>query len=260
MNGIRTKVVTTLAALALCAAACEDKPAPTTSAPEAGKQPPKTVTQPPKTVAQPPKTVTAPPPAEPKLDPAKVKAFWTWFKANAGRIHDFEKDQKAVFAELTEKLSTIEPRLAFEFGPVRDGVREFTISANGIYKFIPLVKGLVAGAGEVKGFKVQAFRQRKSPDLEVEFKGVKLSPANVYFAHRPAGPDKIDILLHIKDLGPNDKEAIAEPTFLLLDAVLGEYDVMTRIRLINFAPLTDPNEKGLKPLKDLPAVVDALKK
>lgn len=261
MNGIRLGAITTLTALALCASACKDKPAAEDSAPKPGpaQAKPNPAQAKPDASQAKPGTEHGQPAQAP--DQAKVNAFWSWFRANGDRIHAFEKDQKAVFAELSEHLEAIEPRLAFEFGPIEDGVREFTISANGIQKFIPLVQGLVKAAGEVKGFKVQAFRQRKSPDLEVEFKGQKLSPKNVYFAHRPAGANKIDILLHVKGLTPDDKNIIAGPTFLLLDAVLGEYDVMTHINIINFAPLTgDPAEQKLKPLKDLAAVVDALKK
>src|SRR5689334_6398671 len=64
--------------------------------------------------------------------PSPSRRFWSWFSANDDRLFDFERDQKAVFDELAAQLVRVHPDLTFELGPVRDGRRDFVVSAGGI--------------------------------------------------------------------------------------------------------------------------------
>jgi len=66
--------------------------------------------------------------------------------------------------------------------------------------------------------------------------------------------------VEIQDLLSDKCWGLTPLVLLLLDVVGGEYDVMTRIGGIDFEPLpAKPAEQGLRPLKDLAAVVDSTK-
>ena len=64
--------------------------------------------------------------------PTKEQRFWSWFARNTDRLFQFEADQEAIFDDLGAALEKVHPGLTFEFGPVREGKREFIVSADGI--------------------------------------------------------------------------------------------------------------------------------
>ena len=73
-------------------------------------------------------------------------AFWSWFATNEDRLFYFEKDQEKIFDELNGKLRAIHPSVTFEFGPVKQGKREFVISADGIREAFPFVERTFSSA------------------------------------------------------------------------------------------------------------------
>src|ERR1035441_3724049 len=65
--------------------------------------------------------------------------FWHWFKANNLRLHEQKEPQEKLFDELSIQLKKVNPNITFEFSPVHsDGVREFTISADGLIEYFPI--------------------------------------------------------------------------------------------------------------------------
>jgi len=77
----------------------------------------------------------------------KEKEFWNWFVANSEDYYDFKKDQERLFNILLNKLSEVNPDLSFQFSiDLKDGKREFIISANGIRESFPSVFKLIEKA------------------------------------------------------------------------------------------------------------------
>jgi hypothetical protein len=72
--------------------------------------------------------------------------FCSWFTANESRLFKFELDQGRVFDDLSNELKRVNGDLTFEFGPVKDGKREFVISAGGIRSAFPAVEALYGAA------------------------------------------------------------------------------------------------------------------
>ena len=182
--------------------------------------------------------------------------FWEWFKANKTRFYEQTEPQENLFDEFSVQLYKVDSSLAFEFSPVHsDGIRELTISADGIREYFPIVKSLVAKAPKLDKWKINAFRQRLPDDYNsIEYGSkIKLSYEDVYFRYaKDSG--KIAIELNVRNL--IDSPSFKHTIYILLDGLLGEYDMETQISTIEFVLLDEKKIPNLLSLIDLRSIVD----
>lgn len=191
--------------------------------------------------------------------PATVSAeaeFWTWFAANESMLLNVEEDIEHVVEAIFLRLMRVDPALAFDLGPERDGRRQFVVSAGGDALAFPAVVKLVSAAPPLQRWTVTAFRPRREATGAFELHGGgMLDLETVRFAAEPAD-GRLDVTLFI----PAFRRALAEEyeivALLLMDIVVGEFDAMTRLGDVGVAPLQPGVES--RPLAELPAVVDAL--
>jgi len=177
--------------------------------------------------------------------------FWDWFQRNAERLLHFEAEQEALFAELSAELMRVHKGLTFELGPLQHGQREFILSADGIRKRLSVVQALVDAAPPLPGWKITAFRQRKSLDLRIRLGESELGADDIWFASQTEG-QQTGLRLYIRGLGEANRREMLQLAFILLDCALGEYDVATRVGSIEFHPLPpDPAARDLRPLPEL---------
>ncbi|KQZ42607.1 hypothetical protein [Duganella sp. Root1480D1] len=181
--------------------------------------------------------------------------FWTWFQKSDNMLFDFETDQEAVFDQLAAKMHQVDARLTFEFGPKKQGRREFVISADGNRDAFPMVEKLYAAAPHLARWNVIKFRPRREP-FDISYGGVTVKAQTVSaFVRRDGGKAAIAVLIPGYTKARHNEYAMI--AFLLLDQALGEYDVETRIGGVD---VTAPSARYPKttPLKDLPKSVDAV--
>jgi hypothetical protein len=186
----------------------------------------------------------------------KEKQFWDWFVANKERLYEQLESQEKLFDELAEQLHKVDPNLMFEFSPVSpDSIREFTISADGIKQYFPIVESLVSNAPQIDKWKISAFRQRiPGDDMTIKYDSlVKISYDNIYFRYAHDS-GKIALELNVENLidSPGFKNAV----YILLDGLIGEYDMETQISSIEFILLDTNKIPTLSPLVALRNVVD----
>ena len=185
--------------------------------------------------------------------------FWIWFVAHERELFDFDPNQVAererIFDQLHGELQKVDPDLTFEFGP-NERRREFVISAGGIQRAFPAVVSLALAAPALEQWQVKAFRPRRTPLQIVEFAEKRVDPEEVQFSLLDNG--KIaGIRLFIPGFRDDDAE-LKQIAYLLLDGALGEYDVESRLGLIEmFSPQTATAETRY-PLADLPTRFDRL--
>jgi hypothetical protein len=185
--------------------------------------------------------------------------FWIWFVAHERELFDFDPNQVAererIFDQLHGELQKVDPDLTFEFGP-NEPRREFVISAGGIQRAFPAVVSLALAAPALEQWQVKAFRPRRTPLQIVEFAEKRVDPEEVQFSLLDNG--KIaGIRLFIPGFRDDDAE-LKQIAYLLLDGALGEYDVESRLGLIEmFSPQTATAETRY-PLADLPTRFDRL--
>ena len=198
-----------------------------------------------------------------KREAAKAAAradFWVWFQENTGFLETYASDTAAVIGAVGERINAVSRDLAFEMGQADDGVYEFIVSADGIKATFPEVVALTKTAPTIAGWRVIAFRPRKpgAQGQVVRFEGADLSTGAVWYrSHRQ--DDKLDIALCVQGQDQAGARALLGPIFLLLDATLGEYDVGTRIGVIDLEDCpADPAAAGMRPVAELAHEVDSV--
>jgi hypothetical protein len=183
------------------------------------------------------------------------QTFWIWFQNNQNALFDFEKNQEQTFGMLSAQLHKINPTLTFEFGPIEQGRREFTISADGIKDAFPAVEALYAAAPQLPRWKILKFRHRRVPS-DISYGSVFVKATTITVEIKPAG-HKADLVLFIPGYTESSRDAYLSIAFLMLDQSLGEYDVETRVGNIQVKPKSPPSGPT-HTLQDLPRVIDAM--
>jgi hypothetical protein len=185
---------------------------------------------------------------------SREQKFWTWFDEHreAFKTPDFD-----VVLEGVPLLRSIHDALAWEAGCGQDGVWELIISADGQKAAIPAVRALVASAPEIPGWRIVAFRQPSSGH-EIRMGDKTLTFEDVHFqAYKDDG--KIGLELFIKGFDGKDMQVVGM-AFLLFDMAIGEFDAMTLIGGVGYAPFEKrPKENELYTLDDLAPIVASLK-
>lgn len=197
---------------------------------------------------------------------ASIDDFWRWFAREERKLgNEATGDVRkmiSVMNRVTSRLQKTAPGLHVEL----QGGRERTtliISCEGVADLAPTVTAIVGAAPPLTSWTVVAFRQR---DLErardLTFGGARPYPL-MFFDGQPGEQGRYDLRLVIRAHAPWVDRNVAA-IMLVLDAVLGEYTVMTKIGAIEFAAmapgLTDDEiaAAGLQPIAALAGVIDAL--
>ena len=185
------------------------------------------------------------------------KQFWDWFVKNRNDYY-IEGVNEVLFDRLNYKLNQIDSNLTFEFSPIYDnGTKELIISAGGLIESFPTVIRLVDKAPKIDNWKVIAFRQRLPLNYNsVECGNIKLTYDDIYFRYSKDS-DKIGVELNIKDY--SDVTEINQAIYLLLDGLLGEYDVETKLSWVERKKLDETEKEKLYKFVELREIIDAHK-
>ena len=187
-----------------------------------------------------------------------LRDFWHWFMKHEERFYHYEDEQPRLFSAMSKKLKEIHPKLTFEFGPVQeDGSRDLTISGDGVREAFPYVVQLVDRAPVIPKWRVNAFRQRiPGDDLAVQLgEEIKVGFRDIFFRYRVSN-SLIDLELYIRNFQESDNFKSA--VFILLDALVGEYDMEMKVGRMDFLPLAGNDESRLQPITHLRTIVDAI--
>jgi hypothetical protein len=147
----------------------------------------------------------------------------------------------------------------FEFSPIhKDSTREFIISADGITESFPAVIKLVNVAPKFRKWKIKAFRQRNPEDsLQIVYDdSLKVAYEDIYFRYSKDS-DKIGIELNIQNY--KDSPDFNNAVYILLDGLIGEYDMETKISWIEIKKLEKRKIDSLYKIVELRKIVDDLK-
>ena len=191
-----------------------------------------------------------------RRDRSPEARFWAWFTDHSERLLQAGPDVQApVYRRLGEQLRHYDDGLTWEMAAKRDP-REFVVSADGSRALFPAVRRLIDAAPEVPGWTFIAFRQRSADKFELEFGGIKISPDDVWFRSEPAG-SVCHLAVYLPGLTADNEPMLGNAAFIMMDALLGEYDTTTKVGRIEFAALpVDPVAAGLQPFSRLAEVID----
>ncbi|MED4255812.1 hypothetical protein P4689_24765 [Priestia megaterium] len=186
------------------------------------------------------------------------KEFWSWFEKNSEDYFQLdENNYDLLFNKLGLQLSKYHKDLTFEFSvEINQGKREFIISAEGMVSAFPAVIKLVEEAPRLEKFNIVAFRQRQNSEQEIYFEDIVLNTKDIFFTYRE---DKqmncLDIVIYIKGYTEENDQFIGA-AFIMLDSLIGEYDVGVKLGEINFEPYQ--GEKEAQSILNLVSLVDKL--
>jgi hypothetical protein len=184
--------------------------------------------------------------------------FWGWFAAHEQELFHFDPmsvaQRERLFKQLAEAFANVNPDLSFEFGPCCEP-REFVVSASGIKEAFPSVVALVNAAPNLPRWSLIAFRPRRGFATDVDIRGRRIHTDDVRFTLVDNGT-VAGIRLFLPGYR-EDEVATKEIGYLLLDHMLGEFDVETRLGLITMHPLRAA-ELDSHSLSELPDLFDRL--
>ena len=186
----------------------------------------------------------------------KEDRFWEWFTKNNERIFHFEKNQNRIFSELGKAMARVDKYLTFEFGPINDGVREFVISADGIKEAFSIVESLYSKAPNLDAWKFTKFRPRRTP-MDLQFGDLYIKPEDVQATLNKDG-SKVHITVFMRGAGGTNDHLFQRAAFIILDQAIGEYDMETKVGLIQTLPYESPLHGGRISLNELPSTFDSL--
>jgi hypothetical protein len=183
------------------------------------------------------------------------EAFWKWFTANEARLFSFEKNQEAIFDELSAQMKQVNADLTFEFGPVKNGKREFVISAGGISTAFPSVEALYNKAPSLSRWVWVKYRPRRLPINDLNYGGKSVKADDVRYVLSKDG-DKVGIVLFFDGYSEKYKGTFGQIGYLFLDEALGEFSVETQVGFIEFQGQNSKYFAQSHPLRELPAHFD----
>lgn len=189
-------------------------------------------------------------------------AFWEWFSKHEARLADTAKtNPMAPMQEVSEQLERVVQEglsagFALESAPGKKNT--VVISADGEKKLFDAVRAVAAAAPPLKRWTVVAFRQRRSPDESVDISGKAFSVADFSFRETGRKHGKVDVEISIRGMKTVGDQSFHVATYVLLDTLVGELDMETKVGGIVVLPLPAKTTLKLRPLREFPAVVDSL--
>jgi hypothetical protein len=162
------------------------------------------------------------------------KKFWKWFEKNQNMLFEFERDRENVFDRLAAEMSKVHPDLTFEFSPVlKNGKREFVISAGGIKKAFPSVEALYDSAPDLPKWRFIKFRPRRKPPNDLNFGGKSIKASEVHYKMFK-DQEKVGIIIFLDGYNDSEQDIYGNIGYLFLDEALGEYDIEMKVGFIEF--------------------------
>ena len=192
----------------------------------------------------------------------KIAEFWDWFLKNEPLLY-YRTEHKAervdVLFQINEQLKKLNKHLVFELSPIQEGeFKEFIVSADGIKEAFRTVRLLIRYAPKHPNWRFIAFRPRlESNELSISMGTIDFSYDDLFFRY-VLTDNEFGIELNVRNFKQTAWEKNA--LFILLDALIGEYDAATEIDWVEWTVLDEKEESELFPFVELRSLVDERKK
>lgn len=192
-----------------------------------------------------------------EIKTTSYEEFWNWFQQNATNFHKIVKEGKNIedgfFTPLSNKLNDLK-KGAFWYlaGMLDEETVELILTADGNLLHIAFVEDLVAAAPNIPNWKITCLKQPSKNIMGIKMNNFTFDETTLSFydtTHKYM-PDLIDITIVFKDYNEDDKVAITNGIYLLLDNYLGELNAVTSIDRLQILKPEDA-EKETIPLKKL---------
>lgn len=188
----------------------------------------------------------------------KILSFWQQVEQTIdgllGSEEDNQFDAENLLLEYRKTLQTIDSNLTFHFEREEgEGSVEMIFGCDGYPESIHAVLSLVGAAPEIGGIRFVAFNNRYDPVPAYVNLGDELVEISEFWFGYRIEARKLHLAVYMKDLPKSlDLEPRVEAVMIYLDALIGEYDLMTRVSTLDWYELpAEPVDFALKPLSEL---------
>ena len=196
------------------------------------------------------------------LTPNTLADFWRWYEANEDELFHLDQNSNELFDRLTEAMHRVDQNLTFEFSPVlKNGSREFIISAAGNKSSFRSVEALYAASPVLPRWAFIRFRQRRdlTSDFKVQYASHLIKVSEVHYAiFKDRKPGKIGLMVFMDGYSLKDRDNWDQIGYLLIDSALGEYDAETHVGEILFFSRESEYFRKARPLAELPSHFDKM--
>jgi hypothetical protein len=185
----------------------------------------------------------------------RIQAFWQWFDTNKEQYENLTpENQSAKLNILIDKLHDIDSELSVE---ISAEIQEIVISAEGDTSRFALVEEIVRKAPPLEEWDVTAFRQPKLEDFTLQYEEITLTPSELYFLP-VENNNQLDIIIYGVGFSKYNYNKLAHYGMIMLDKVMGEYNVAAKVRYYDFKDLNEAkNSDSLIPLSELNDFIEA---
>tara|TARA_R110001583_G_scaffold3212_4_gene21001 strand:- start:1299 stop:1943 length:645 start_codon:yes stop_codon:yes gene_type:complete len=194
----------------------------------------------------------------------KITAFWSEVVSTIDGLLEETDEQSAhgLLSQYEHQLKGIDDNLTFHFERNEQQDRiEMVIGCDGYTQSIAAVLSLVDAAPSIDGLQVIAFNGRINPMPELIRVGDdEYSLDQFWFSQRLEGGE-YHLSVFLDGLDDMDGNPAVEAVMIYLDALLGEFDLMTRVATLSwYDKPVDPIDFSLLPLAALRDSFDRFRK
>ena len=190
----------------------------------------------------------------------KITEFWCEVVSTIEGLLE-ETDEAAAHGLLNhyeQQLKGIDGNLTFHFERNEESNRiEMIIGCDGYAQSIAAVLSLVDAAPLIDGVQVIAFNNRHDPMPECIRVGDDDFPLDQFWFSSRLDGGEFHLSIYLDGLDEMDANPAVEAVMIYLDALLGEFDLMTRVATLRwYDKPADPLDFGLLPLGRLRETFD----
>lgn len=193
----------------------------------------------------------------------QISVFWQEVSNTIESLLD-ETDMLYVQELMTDYencLKKIDDNLTFHFERNEiDEKIEMVFGCDGYTQSIASVLNLVQAAPDIKGIQIIAFNPRHDEVPAMIKVGDDEFAINDFFYQLRITQGELHLSLYIDDLSSQAENSNIEAAMVYLDAILGEFDMMTRVSTLNFYKKPkEPFDHGLQYIAQLRKHFDAVR-
>ncbi len=199
-------------------------------------------------------------------DSKHIEAFWQQLEQTLDQLlgtrGDMQFEAESLLSAYRDSLQKIDRNLTFHFERETDeGPVDMVFGCDGYPESIHAVLSVVGAAPELSGINFRAFNNRYDPVPAFVNMGEELCEIDEFWCSLRLIGGKLQLAIYMTD-APDilEMDPRVEAVMILLDALVGEYELMTRIWSLDWYELpAEPLDYGLMPLSELRHAFDRMK-
>ncbi|MGB0468894.1 MAG: hypothetical protein ACPGF7_15395 [Pontibacterium sp.] len=196
-----------------------------------------------------------------------IDFFWKQLEQTIDQLLDSRDEDRfdadSLLKDYREQLEKIDRNLTFHFerDDEQEGLVEMIFGCDGFPESISAVLSLIGAAPDLQGISFKAFNHRYDPVPSHINIGDELCDIKDFWFSLRDVRGRLNLDIYMTDVpGVLDMDPRVEAVMIFLDALIGEYELMTRIQAMDWFELpAAPDDYGLLPLSELRPLFDIMK-